>query len=108
MEKINDKIRYHQLYDIYQGLLTDKQKTYFEYYYLDDYSLSEIADLLKVSRNAVHEQLKNVVSHLEHYEETLMILDKKEKREKLIQELEKHFHDEASTELLHEMEKLEV
>ena len=56
MDQLQEKIRHHQLYDIYGSLLTDKQKAYFSYYYFDDYSLSiaKIAD----GRNAVFEQIK--------------------------------------------------
>lgn len=87
--ELKEKIRLNSLYDIYGELLTEKQKTYFEYYYLSDYSLSEISDLLKVSRNAVHMQLKNVVSHLDHYEKTLNMLQKNQKISKIIDQINK-------------------
>ncbi len=82
-------IRLNELYDIYGELLTEKQRTYYEYYYLKDYSLSEISEILKVSRNAVHMQLKNVVNHLENYEDKLKILDKKEKISNIIKKIDK-------------------
>ena len=82
-------IRLNELYDIYGDLLTEKQRVYYEYYYLKDYSLSEISELLKVSRNAVHMQLKNVVKHLENYEEKLGVLDKREKLSKIIKKIDK-------------------
>lgn len=107
MDPIKDKLRYHALYDIYQGLLTDKQKQYFEYYYFEDYSLSEIAEMLDVSRNAVHDQVKKVLEHLDHYESTLKIFDKHLKRSKLIEQLENHFNDDESKKLLKNLEKLE-
>lgn len=44
--------------DCYSDLLTEKQQTYLEYYYQEDYSLSEIAQILDVSRNAVFDNLK--------------------------------------------------
>jgi len=68
---IEETIRLNNLFDIYKGLLTEKQKAYFSYYYRDDYSLSEVAELMDVSRNAVHEQVRNVVERLNHYEEIL-------------------------------------
>ena len=37
-------LRMNYLFDFYQSLLTNKQKNYLELFYLQDYSLSEIAD----------------------------------------------------------------
>ena len=84
---LKEKIRLSLLYDIYGELLTEKQKAYFEYYYQKDYSLSEISEILSVSRNAVHMQLKNVVTHLEKYEEKLNVLDKKKLASKIIKKI---------------------
>ncbi len=85
---LESKIRLNSLYDIYGELLTTKQKEYFEYYYLKDYSLSEISELLNVSRNAVHMQLKNVISHLENYEVKLRIMKTKGTLGNLIEKIE--------------------
>ena len=52
------------LYDIYNELLTDKQKMYFEEYYYCDMTLQEIASLHNISRNAVFDQLKKTISIL--------------------------------------------
>lgn len=87
--EIKEKIRINSLYDIYGELLTQKQKEYFEYYYLSDYSLLEISDILSVSRNAVHMQLKNVVAHLEHYESVLHMQANKERIRSLIEKIKK-------------------
>ena len=38
------------LYEIYKELLNEKERNYFEYYYFEDYSMQEIADLYKVSK----------------------------------------------------------
>lgn len=86
---LDKKIRIHQLYDLYGALLTEKQKTAFEYYYLDDYSLSEIAEILKVSRNAIHEQITIATTYLEEYEAKLNLLSSREKLSKLIQKYKK-------------------
>ncbi len=75
MEKREDII---DLFDIYQELLTQKQQTYFKSYYFLDMSLSEIALELNVSRNAVHDQIKKVLTILNTYEQNLKI-DKKNK-----------------------------
>lgn len=64
------------LYDIYRELLTDKQRQYFEDYYFEDLSISEIADNRDVSRNAVFDQIKRVTLILNDYERKLKWLSK--------------------------------
>lgn len=71
------RIYLNELYDYYGALLTEKQQKYFEDYYFDNYSLSEIALNNNVSRNAVHNQLKIVEEKLEFYEKKLALSDKK-------------------------------
>lgn len=59
------------LYEIYKNLLTDKQRDYFENYYYEDLSLSEIAENFTVSKTIVSKTLKQVESKLTELEETL-------------------------------------
>jgi len=72
------------LYELYKGLCTDKQRLYFEDYYYNNLSLSEIAENYDISRNAVHSQLKIVESRLEEIEGILKLKKKKEKILKLL------------------------
>ena len=65
-----------ELYDVYFSLLTEKQKEYFEEYYFDDLSISEIAANHDISRNAVHDQLKRVIANLEDYELKFQLIKK--------------------------------
>ena len=44
MNDLNKSIELIKLYDLYQDLLTDKQRLYFEDYYFEDFSLAEIAE----------------------------------------------------------------
>ena len=85
---MDKKIYYNELYDYYKGLLTDKQRTYYENYYFQDYSLAEIAENEKVSRNAVHNQLKIVLERLDFYEEQLQNYQKAQEIRKLIQNID--------------------
>ena len=73
-----DKINLNETYIYYKELFTDKQQMYFEDYYMNDLSLSEIAENYDVSRNAVHNQLKIVEEKILHYEKVLGIKRKKE------------------------------
>ena len=73
MNELDEREELIKLYDIYEGLLTDKQRQYFEAYYFDDFSLAEIADNFDVSRNAVFDQIKKTVANLKKYENFLHI-----------------------------------
>ena len=56
-----------RLYDLYQGLLTEKQKKYFEDYYFDNLSLGEMSDAYDVSRNAIFKQIQDVYKRQLHH-----------------------------------------
>ncbi len=105
---LDKKIRIHQLYDLYGALLTEKQKTAFEYYYLDDYSLSEIAEILKVSRNAIHEQISIATAYLEDYEAKLGLLSNRGKLSKILEKYKKiSNHNDELKAFIHELEIME-
>jgi len=91
---MDKKIYLNNLYDYYQDLFTDKQKEYYEEYYFNDLSLSEIAENNGVSRNAVHNQIKIVEEKLEFYESILKLYDKSLKIRKLIVGLDEGLKEE--------------
>jgi len=64
------------LYDYYKDLLTDKQREYFEGYYFQNYTLSELSEQYNISRNAVHKQLKIVTDKLLFFEDKLNLYHK--------------------------------
>ncbi len=76
------------LYDIYNSLLTSKQKLYFEDYYFNNLSLSEMSENYEVSRNAIHKQIKEVNSKLEDFELKLKIKEKNIKLKELINKID--------------------
>ena len=76
------------LYDYYGELLSDIQKKYFEEYYFDNLSLSEISENEGISRNAVHKCIKSVVSKLYEYEDKLKIYDKDNKIREIIKDID--------------------
>ena len=79
-----DSILYYtMLFDTYGELLTEKQKNYFQEYYFLNLSLAEIAEKYKVSRNAIHNLLKDTKNILEHYETVLPLVEKQEKLRKI-------------------------
>lgn len=72
-KQIEKKNYYNALYGYYYSLLTPKQQEIFEYYYSEDYSLSEIAETMAISRNAVWDALQKACSALEEYEGKLSL-----------------------------------
>lgn len=86
---LEKKQRINLLMDLYEELLTDKQREYLDLYYNQDLSLSEIALIKDVSKNAVFDNLKKATNHLENYETKLKLLDKYKERLNIIDNLEK-------------------
>ena len=79
---------YSLLYDYYGALLTERQREVFGLYHEENYSLSEIAESLGVSRQAVHISLGKARSELEEYEEKLGLIAKHSEFEKILREVE--------------------
>jgi len=79
--------RMNFLFDFYQALLTDKQRSYMELYYLDDHSLGEIAESYGVSRQAVYDNIRRTEAMLEEYEEKLCLLEKFQQRTQMLAQL---------------------
>ncbi len=101
---LEKKTYYQMLFGFYGNLLTEKQKELFIAYYENDYSLQEIADEFSISRNAVHDALKNAVKNLEHFEQSLKLF----KKFTLIEQLEKEYqNDQKCLELLNKIKEME-
>ena len=66
------------LFDYYETLLNDKDICYFKDYYFGNLSLSEIAEVYNLSRNAVHKRLKKIEKDLLNYEDKLKLYDKEQ------------------------------
>lgn len=78
------RMRLGRLFDIYGGLLTEKQQQCLNFYFNDDLSLTEIAEEVGVSRQAIHDLLKRVEQILERNEEKLGLLARSEADKKCL------------------------
>ncbi|SFE39612.1 putative DNA-binding protein [Alteribacillus iranensis] len=103
-------VRMNALFDFYQPLLTGKQQQYMEMYYLNDFSLGEIAEQFDVSRQAVYDNVKRTEYMLEEYEEKLGLYHKYVKRTELYRRLRSHAEDNDSPSpgLIKIVESLEI
>lgn len=81
------------LYDIYGELLTKKQQEYFEEYYFNNLTLSEISENYQVTRTAVHNQLKESEEKLEYYESILKTKEKNDLIKKYIEDIDQETKD---------------
>lgn len=81
--------RINFLFDFYQSLLTDKQRTYMNLYYLEDLSLGEIAEEYNISRQAVYDNVRRTEAMLEDYEQKLALFSKFQKRLDVMEEIER-------------------
>ncbi|BDG79918.1 MULTISPECIES: putative DNA-binding protein [Bacillus] len=103
--------RMNYLFDFYQSLLTSKQKSYMSLYYLDDFSLGEIAEEYEVSRQAVYDNIKRTEAMLEQYEEKLLLLKKFQERKEMFNKLKELAsgteEKEEITALIEALEKLD-
>ena len=73
------------LLDIYGGLLTDKQRTFLEFYN-DDLSLAEIAENEGITRQGAYDIVKRAKAQLVKFEEKLLL---NERFNKIYDEAEK-------------------
>ena len=103
LEKVN---QINELYDIYKELLTNKQRQYLELYYHEDLSLSEIADEVGVSRNAVHDNIRRTEKLLLWYEEKLEIYKKDRKRRGFYDKIKSHADDTTVLDLIEQLQSL--
>lgn len=79
--------RMNFLFDFYEALLTDKQRSYMQLYYLDDLSLGEIAESYGISRQAVYDNIRRTEAMLEEYETKLELFHKFKKRQRVTDQL---------------------
>ncbi len=72
------------LLDIYAPLLTDRKRELLDYYYEEDYSLAEIAELTGISRQGIRDSVKKSEAELTELESKLHLYEKKQKITELL------------------------
>lgn len=64
-------MRFPLLLDAYGALLTERKRELLDYYYNEDYSLSEIAELTGLSRQGVRDGIRKAEDELRTLEDSL-------------------------------------
>ncbi|NLW70883.1 MAG: YlxM family DNA-binding protein [Eubacteriaceae bacterium] len=86
-DTIDKRFRMACLFDLYGQMLTEKQRESLQSYYSEDYSLSEIASHMGVSRQAAFDLIKRTEKLLEEYEEALKLYERYSQNLKLLKNL---------------------
>ena len=71
-------MKFSLLLDTYGVLLSERKREILEYYYNEDYSLSEISELTGISRQGVRDSIKKSEEEIYSLEEKLKIREKTE------------------------------
>ena len=104
MTDLEKKNYYNILFGYYGDLLTEKQQALFEEYYGEDFSLSEIASEYNISRNAVHDTIKKVLTILDEFEEKLGLYKKDKKLDNILKEYSDNVECQALIKKIQEIE----
>ena len=102
MNELDKREKYNFLFEFYGNLFTDKQKRIFIDYYHNDFSLSEIAENEKITKQAISDQIIKINNLLDEYEAKLRLFENDTKRRNLYNQLNKIENiqvDEIVTEL---------
>ena len=81
------------LYDFYGALLKENQRQIFEEYILDDYSLSEIAQDMGITRQGVHDALKRTTARLQGYEDKLGLVRRFQEQKKQMKQVHRQLQE---------------
>ena len=92
------------LYDFYGELLTERQQQVYES--VEDFSLSEVAEELGISRQGVHDMIRRCNHTLEEYEKKLHLVEKFlciKKQVQRISQIAEKYQDREITEISKEI-----
>ncbi|MFV0441128.1 MAG: YlxM family DNA-binding protein [Lachnospirales bacterium] len=87
---MEESVKLTIIYDLYSPLLTDKQREVFDYYYMNDYSLSEIAELCKVSKASVFDLINRTKAKLYDFEVKLKLFEKHMAKQNIYEDIQKN------------------
>ncbi|AUW94537.1 MAG: hypothetical protein C7B44_07845 [Sulfobacillus thermosulfidooxidans] len=82
-----DRERANLLFDYYGALLTEHQQEVWRLYYVEDWSLMEIADAHHVTRTAIHDLLNRTAKSLEMFEAALHLVEHRHHQIRLLEHL---------------------
>ena len=88
-ERLERRMRFNALYDLYHPLLTERQRDVYEMLFFSDLAPTEVAKSLEVTRQAIHILVHRTMDRLEAIERDLKFAGIVERLEGRIRELKK-------------------
>ena len=88
----SDSVTMSLLCDYYGELLTEKQRTCFDLYYNQDYSLAEIAQEEGISRQGVHDSIARAEGLLRHFEEKIGCVAREARVQQALEQISEAAH----------------
>lgn len=85
--EIEEKIKLNRLFDIYKNLLSEGQREVMDEYLSFDFTISEIAENLSISRQAVLDSITKAEKKLKNLEEKLSFSERLDKLEREIEKI---------------------
>lgn len=87
-ERLERRMRFNALYDLYHPLLTERQRDVYEMLFFSDLAPAEVAKSLGITRQAVHILVHRTMDRLDAIERDLKFAEIVERLEGRIRELE--------------------
>ncbi len=88
----SDTFHMSMLFDFYGDLLTEKQKEMFDLYYNNDLSLTEISEIVGISRQGVRDSIVRAESALRDAEEKIGLADRYARLDDKLSQIEESAH----------------
>ena len=87
-ERLERRMRFNALYDLYSPLLTERQRDVYEMLHFSDLAPAEVAKSLGITRQAVHILVRRTMDRVDALERDLKFAEIVERLEGRIRELE--------------------
>ncbi len=108
LDIVEDHFMICRLLAAYGELLTERSRELAKLYFVEDLSITEIAEYLQISRQAVHYNLKRTVEQLTKYERKLDIISRSDKVSEMIDELRDLLLKDESSEAAKKLADIEA
>lgn len=81
------------LMDLYGQVLSERKRELMDYYYNEDYSLAEIAEITGISRQGIRESVKKSEAELRELDASLHLVERTQRLDERIAAVEEQLHD---------------